>query len=358
MKLHICVCTYNRTDLLSRLIADVLNQSITPHTLIIVDGAPDTDKTRGMLVNKEFPSLCTVLYIPSNHGNLAYQRYLGWRASADADILLYLDDDLRIVQRDAIEKTILPLTWQNSNVVGVTARIIFGKTTPGAEESVIKDRDAAARRALPLLVKWFGAARSIRPGGLSAAGHRVPPIYNGKDYETIQWLRGGVMAFNRHSISQDHFSDNLFALTKIRCGLGEDTFLSHNVQKDGDLLMAFNAVFEHPNSDAPKSYPTRAFLFGHATSYSRRLLNDNYHGLARPQWKNRLDLVKSYLGTAAINWLQALLRPRGYRFAYSFGYTVGAIRGLLQKPTARNLTPKIEWWYDAEQALLKTEQIS
>jgi len=37
--------------------------------------------------------------------------------------------------------------------------------------------------------------------------------------------------------------------------------------------------------------------------------------------------------------------------SYIWGYTLGAARGLNQKPTAKNLTPHINWRRDAEAAL-------
>ena len=37
--------------------------------------------------------------------------------------------------------------------------------------------------------------------------------------------------------------------------------------------------------------------------------------------------------------------------SYTWGHSRGALRGLLQKPTARNLTPQINWRRDADAAL-------
>lgn len=159
------------------------------------------------------------------------------------------------------------------------------------------------------------------------------------------------MALRMDALTQDCFCTDLFALTHIGCGLGEDTILSRRLVCQGKLILAFNAHYLHPNDDTPKSYPIKPFRFGYATAYSRRLINDNYRGLAPSHLSDRIALVKSYLGTSLFNWSRAIIAPRLYRFAYAWGYTKGAFRGLVQKPTAKALTPHINWWKDADAAL-------
>jgi hypothetical protein len=158
------------------------------------------------------------------------------------------------------------------------------------------------------------------------------------------------MAYKLAALTEECFSADLFALDRIGV-LGEDTFLSRRVGTKGDLLLAFCAQFEHPDADLPQAYPTRALKFGYTSAYSRRLLNDNYRGFDPPRFSDRVALVKSYLGTTLLNWCRALASPKKHRFAFAWGYTLGAFRGLIQKPTAKNLAPQIDWWQDAEAAL-------
>jgi hypothetical protein len=306
-----------------------------------------------MLSKLDFPISRHVLYLPSNHANLSYQRYLGWRVAKTlpAPCFLYLDDDLRISQTDAIEKVIAPLTWEEDKIVGVTAPSQSGGFENIQEAEALIDRDHQSRGVTPLLVKIFGAARSIPPGGLSPSGHRRFPLNQGNNYSPVEWLQGRVMAYSMRALSEECFSVDLFALDHIRCGLGEDTFLSRKVGSKGQLLLAFCAQFEHPDDDLPKSYPYQAYKLGYASAYSRRLLNDHYRGFDPPLMSDRFALVKSFLGTACLNWWRAVTGPKRHRFAYAWGYSRGALRGLLQKPTARNLTPNIDWGRDAEAAL-------
>ena len=352
----ICICTYKRPHLLKLLLDDISNQSVQPDCVIIVDGYPKSGEVLQSLTERKFHSRWRVFYIPSNHGNLSYQRYLGWRTAKlyGSDILLYLDDDLRIFQTDAVEKTLAPIIVKTGDVCGVTGIIDFGDHAKFGKNEVLADRVQISKGKRLLLVRWLGASRRESPGGLSPSGHRLIPVDHGREYEFVEWLRGGVMAYKMNALTQGCFSEDLFALDHIRCGLGEDTFLSRRVGIKGALLMAFGAHFQHPHDDLPQAYPTQAFKFGHATAYSRRLLNDNYRGFDPPQFSDRLALVKSYLGTSCLNWWRALAAPKKHRFAYAWGYTLGAFRGLIQKPTASNLTPHISWWQDADEALRHT----
>lgn len=349
----LCICTYKRPQLLKKLLQDVVRQTQWPDAVIIVDGDPASQAVATLLATMDFPAAWRLLYLPSNYGNLSYQRYLGYKAAKNlqALALLYLDDDLRIFQTDAIEKVIAPLTWEADNIVGITAPSQTGgfEGIQGAE--ALLDQDHQSRAGTPFLVKMFGAARNIPPGGLSPSGHRRSPLSQGNNYSPVEWLQGRVMAYSMRALSEECFSEDLFALDHIRCGLGEDTFLSRKVGSKGQLLLAFCAQFEHPNADLPKSYPYQAYKLGYASAYSRRLLNDHYRGFDPPLLSDRFALVKSYLGTACLNWWRAVTGPKRHRFAYAWGYSRGALRGLLQKPTARNLTPHIDWWAEAEATL-------
>ena len=166
------------------------------------------------------------------------------------------------------------------------------------------------------------------------------------------------MAYRLSALQQDCFSADLFSLNHIRCGKGEDTFLSRRVMRNGKLAYVTNAIFEHPNSDLPKTYPISSMRFGYARAYSRRFLNDHYRMDGRPRFADRLALINSYLGNNLINISQALIHPQRYRFAYAWGYFCGSVRGLLQKPTARNLCPDIDWWKDAEEAVTQCVALS
>jgi hypothetical protein len=241
--------------------------------------------------------------------------------------------------------------------VGVTARIAFprrSKSVHAAKMEPFRDGLGAVPRALARL----GGGRNIRPGGLTPTGHRKLPQFTAQLYAPVDWLHGGVMAYRRDALTADCFSDDLFALAHLGCGLGEDTVLSRRAAGRGELLYACCARVVHPGRHLPRAYATGSFSLGYATAFSRRLINDNYRGLAPPRLGDRLALLRSYGGTAGVEWFRAVRSRRRDRFGYSLGYTLGAMRGLLRRPAARHITPNVDWWLDSEKAMVHVQHLS
>lgn len=348
--LCVCIPTYKRVALLQLLVQDLQQQTIKPDNLVVVDGDPQSGAVSELLRNLDYP--ISITYIPSNHGNLAYQRYLGWRAASGlgGDVLIYFDDDERLLQYDLINHLIQPL-GQN-NVVGVGCPIRIGEIVDGSDASKIR-----SMRRYHFLAKWFGHARITPDGGVTPVGHRKNPLEDQEQYVNIDWLRGGAMAYWMQAISPATFSDDLFALDHIRCGLGEDTFLSRRIGAKGKLLYTFRAVVDHPNADTPKSYPFEAYKYAYAATYSRRFQNDYYRVYDPPKLIDRWALLKSFVGNVMLAWGRAVAKPNKLNLSLARGTTLGAFHGLTRPPTAKYLTPEIDWWADAELALEKAETI-
>jgi glycosyltransferase involved in cell wall biosynthesis len=348
----VCIPTYRRPQLLARLVRDLVQQTVKPDVLIVVDGDPSSREVESLLEDSKCGLLWRTTYVPSNHANLAYQRYLGWLAAKreKVQVLLYLDDDLRIVQPDAVEKVLLPLV-RGEGVVGVTAQIEVGSPEGKLSHApILLDRERQAGRLLSVVVRRFGS--KVPPGELTPSGNRrLPEVPAGSAYAPVRWLRGGVMAFRMDALTEECFSPDLFALTHVGWGKGEDSLISRRVASKGRMLMACNATFLHLQEALPCAYPIEPFWLAHAIAYSRRLINDNYRYPGRPTVRDRLALVRTYLGNILICFGRALAKPARYRFAYAVGYLAGAARGLVSPPRAERLTPNIDWRKEAERAL-------
>jgi hypothetical protein len=159
------------------------------------------------------------------------------------------------------------------------------------------------------------------------------------------------MAYRMSAITPDCFSDALFALYERGWGRGEDVLLSRLVGSRGRLLTVLRPGMTHSGVGHPVAYRRAPFAQGHAIAYSRRLLNDHYRGFEPAQWRDRLALIRSYAGRALLSWLEAVCAPRFETIAFACGYSLGAARGLLRRPTAARLTPQIAWRAEAERAL-------
>jgi hypothetical protein len=90
LHLAVCIPTYRRPHLLRLLLGDLGLQTVSIDRLIVVDGDPSSAGVRTTI--ETLPGVAReLLYVPSNHANLPYQRYLGWRAAGGAGRLLYLE---------------------------------------------------------------------------------------------------------------------------------------------------------------------------------------------------------------------------------------------------------------------------
>jgi glycosyltransferase involved in cell wall biosynthesis len=331
-KLAIVIPTFRRVSTLRCLLSDLLHQTVMPDALVIVDGDPDSGEAIRMLMQYQFPFGLTVKYISSNHGNAPYQRYLGAEIARGHQWVIFFDDDIRMNDIDVIEKMIAPFTWKDRCVVGVSPCIEF------------PSREYVHR-------EYKG---SYPPGSITPVGDRVPIVDNEADYLSVATLRGGCMAYCLKDLLAVMFSEDAFAMSHIRCGLGvDDTFLSRQVSQFGELIYAACARVIHPDSDMPQAYPARGYKLAYARAFSRRFINDNYRIKQHPTLSDRLFLIKYLVGHIGLGFWCAFRTMDKSRFAYAWGYLIGAIRAFIQKPTAKNLTPYINWRIDAEQALVK-----
>lgn len=358
--LAVCIPTFRRPHLLRRLLEDLTRQTVAVDRLVVVDGDPSPGDV-WRTVRRVFDGLdalgtglhkrTEVRLVRSNHSNLPYQRFLGWRAARGARWLLYLDDDLRLSHSDCVERLVHPLRAVSGRVVGVTAE--FARSS----RSLTKADIGGAARKSSRVPRWRDWIHGLSPsprvaaGGLTPSGHRRPLADRGKPYEVVGCLRGGAMAFRMSAITADCFSDSLFALAERGWGFGEDSLLSRRIGSRGILLTAFHSGIIHPHGHPAVAYNSAAFWRGYATAYSRRLINDNYRGFERPRWSDRVALIRSYGGHAFAGWLRGVRSADPQAFAFALGYSLGAVRGVAAAPKSARLTPQVDWWADAESAL-------
>lgn len=353
----VVICTYKRPATLMKLIGDLLLQTAKPEKLIIVDGDPGSGEVKRHL--KElgvWPGL-NFFYIGSRYANLAYQRYLGWLAARRHKTrhLVYFDDDLRLLDADILETLVVKLA--RDGLAGLTAETLTGSPERFADYEILREQREGKMDFFSRFGMRFGSGGSLTPGSLSPSGTRIQLPEGQAAVDTV-WLYGRVMAYDLRYLTQECFSEDLFALTHVRCGLGEDTFLSHRVAAKGRLQLLRGLKILHPDDDLPNSYPIRSYSFGYASAYSRRLLNDDYRFPREPFWKDRAALLYAYLGNVLVALARFLFSPSLQRINFLRGYFMGALKGLFVKPTARNLSPGIAWFKDADSDLLAGESLN
>ena len=345
--LAVCVPTYRRPLLLRRLLDDLSRQTVLPEQLIVVDGDSDPTDVRGMLEDGAwaFPYVC---YVPSNHANLPFQRYVGRLAARGFEQLVYLDDDLCLPRRSVLAELLWPLDATGHGVTAVTGQVHF--TLKGGSESR-RATNVHGGKQVGWMARRFGASRRLAAGALSPVGCRKETRPEVGAYSFVEWLRGGVMAFSVDALTEDCFSADVFAAYERRLGRGEDTVLARRVGQSGRIVVAHGARVEHPEDDLPQAYPVRGFRSGHALAFSRRLINDNYRGLDPPTWADRFALGRHYLWMNLSNLVRVCGHPSRSSVSFGSGYAWGTLQGLFRGPRAERLAPGIDWRADARSCL-------
>lgn len=347
-KIAVCICTYKRPQLLRLLLEDIASQERRPSYVIVVDGDPGSGEVSKALRSLKMPGT-NLFYQPSNHANLAYQRYLGWKIaeSEAAGILVYFDDDLRLPGPHVLG-TLASTLEENPDIAGASAPSLTGSAEKFKGHALLQEQRKSGGSAG--WMRYLGGSGKLPSGGLTSYGQRKMPDGKGSGIENIEWLQGRVMVYSMKALRKDCFTEDLFAMTHIKCGLGEDTLLSRRVRPRGRLVWVRNAAVEHPDDDLPNSYPIRPYAFGFATAYSRRLLNDYFRGFEKPCFGDRLDLIKTYFGNLLVHWFKIFWPPQFQRVLFASGYTKGVFCGLFRPPRSQRLTPAIRWQMDAESA--------
>jgi len=353
--LAICIPTYRRARQLEKLIGDLALQTILPDTLVVVDGDPASGEVPHLLRSLKLFPHTNLIWAPSSHASLPYQRYLGWRLCALSRYLLYLDDDLRIPQRDFVDRITCPFGWDDICVAGVTCSIRFGDPNRLGSGSFQSAMIELTRRGPKRWHRLCNLGR-IAAGDVSPSGHRRMPVRSGAGYEPVEWLSGGVMAFRTSALSEGCFPESAFALFKARLGTGEDLVLARHVREKGALLFGYCAEVEHPYETPTNFGPQDFFRLGLTFAYGERYVNDHHRGSTGPSIADRMALARSLLGTLALNWFRFLRRPAlhhtaGRRLKYAWGFTVGTVRALTGLPSSAVLFPGVDWKRDAELAV-------
>lgn len=337
MKIDICICTYDRTELLRDLISDLLNQETQISQLIIVDGNPKNNTVLEMLHSLKYRNIGRIIYCPSNHPNIAYQRYLGWKLSKGCEYLIYFDDDLRIYNQLFISNILRPFTWTQEGVVCVTA----------VTKQDNKAKNNKKNRFLNICPRRFAP----KSGSISVLGDRVfPKEMSG--YQIVDWVQGRVMAYRQKYLSSDCFPEDIFTLFERRLGMGEDTIISRYVKSMGDFYCAFDVEVYHMGFENPKAYSTDPYNWGRTVAISRMAMIHHFRGHEGPKFLDYLILFKRFIAGFFLSWLRVVVsRFSVYEVLYAKGYTRGIRESLYYRQTINNLNKDINWQKDAEEAL-------
>ena len=257
-KFDVIIATYNRDESLAILIDDILECTLLPEKIIVVDSS----NTENVDIQKKD----RVVYIKSSHGNQPYQRYLGYSAS-ESEILVYFDDDMRVKDIECFHKIIAE--YNDQNVVGVQPNFssvhnFFDKQMPKS----ILTKQKPKKKSLKAILKWLTGYPLLPKGKFWLAG-----IKGGKpgNKEPLEWFYGPVFSARRSKL-YDNFNFSLFDMFEEKLGTGEDAILGFTLSNNGMNIYLTEELFHHQDQQ-DSTYSSDFYTYGKRVAYSRLYLS-------------------------------------------------------------------------------------
>lgn len=257
MNFTLIICTYNRRYAIENLMNSIVNQSLYPNQIIIVDGSLN-DETRFYFEQNKFNNLEYFLIDNSNRGLTKQRNYGISKVNSSSDIVCFLDDDT-VLEYNYFEEI---LNTYNSfpDALGVGGYII----NEGDWEFVGENYKPKCKEfyfdgwktndGIRLVVRKLLFLDSDMPPGYStnfSHGRSVgflPP--SGKTYP-VEQLMGGVSSFRKQVFGSIQFSTYFEGY-----GLYEDADFTIRLSKIGKLYLNTSAQLNHYHDDSgrPNKY--------------------------------------------------------------------------------------------------------
>lgn len=321
--IDIIIATYNRPTTISNLVSDILKRNITDlNKIIVIDSSDD--------INGDLIGLDNVIYQHSNHKNQPYQRYLGY-CLAEAEYLLYLDDDMQILDDSVFEK--IESIFSDKNIVGINLKFT------NKNEYINNVKRHSYKKVPSSLVNflhWATANPKLPDGKFWFCGCRGRRMDGGYS----EYFSGGAFCARKKDLYRD-FNYDILELFEERIGMGEDVILAYTLSRQGLIYNLPGSYFFH-NDTGNSTYTASNRDYNHRVAYSRMYLSLEFARLNRRSRVAAIALtVWHYIWRAAGLYLIAL-RNSGIGYDGFKGYLQGIIdsRHLVYRPSVN------EYWLD------------
>lgn len=288
-KSSIIIPTYNRFRELQDCIHSIINQTVKPYELIIVD---DGNLSEPPLEKECKAAGIRYIYHKKDTPGLTESRNAGIKL-ANGNIIFFLDDDV-VLFPDYIEEILKVYEADKTNTVGGVGGAIANCKPLNLGQRTKRMIDVL------FLLSGFREGKVLPSGYCTSFGTTNFPI---KKIQEVDFLSGGVMSYRMEIFQEFSFTD------KYRnYGYGEDKDFSFRVSKKYKLF--FNPKAKILHLESPKMRPDEVIA-------GRKLVIGRYLFFR--------DLVKK----SRVEWLL---------FYYAlFGYILGRIIILIFYPNKNNL---------------------
>lgn len=297
MNFSLIVCTYQRAEPLLKLLKSVVEQSLYPDDIIIVDGSLDT-KTQYAFKQNNFANLRYVKVHDDKRG-LTKQRNVGISMLKDStQIACFLDDD--IILKPNYFEVLLKTYEEHPQALGVGGYIVNDTRWTKVEADYVPTIDEfyydgykRSDGSRFVLRKRLGLDADRPPAHLPEFSHGrsvsfLPP--SGKTYAVEQFM-GGVSSFKAEVLKKYPFSEYFEGY-----GLYEDADYTLRLSSIGKLFVNTAAQCEHHHeaSGRPNQF-----------HYGKMVVKNGWY-VWRVRWPKPSFTAK--LKWHAIIWLLTLIR--------------------------------------------------
>ncbi|PKM92336.1 MAG: hypothetical protein CVU81_00995 [Euryarchaeota archaeon HGW-Euryarchaeota-1] len=225
LKISLIIPTRNRIDCTIKCVESVLNQTIIPDEIIIVD-ASDTEILNLEIKNHFNPIKTKIKYLHTKQG-LTFQRNIGIKNSS-GDIIFFFDDDV-ILENDFIKEILKIFENDPDKKIGG----VMGNIT-----NITRHKQSRIDSYLHniFFLSNYGGGK-FKPSGFATWVHGCDKIKN------TEFLSGCDMAFRRKVLNEFKFDENL----KNYCYM-EDVDFSYRVSRKYQNIYTPYAKVKHMSS--------------------------------------------------------------------------------------------------------------
>ncbi|MDO7172709.1 glycosyltransferase family 2 protein [Mariniflexile sp. AS56] len=240
------ICTYMRPKSLIKLLESVLNQSVYPNEILIIDGSTNNE-TNIILKENSFKNLKYFKVDDENRGLTKQRNYGVNLIQNETEIVCFLDDDT-VLETDYFEAVIAAFN-SNPDVVGVGGVAInenrwklMDKKVTYPKSKYYKFENYVIKESLRNIVRnYFNLQSYANPSVMPSFSHGRTYSYplTGKNHE-VDLLVGMSFSFKRIVFKNIKFSTYFEGY-----GLYEDADFSIRALKFGKNVIATNAKLFH-----------------------------------------------------------------------------------------------------------------
>lgn len=319
--IDVIIATYNRSDVVNALVDDIQAKQVPViNNIIVVDSS---DQKNSILKNKQ-----KVKYIQSNHKNQPYQRYIGY-CVAESDILLFLDDDMEILDTKVFDQ--IESVFSDSNVSGINIAFKNHNLFLLKQQKHSCNKSNRFQNYIKTLQTLSGRPE-IDDGKMWYCGLRGRRI----DDQYSEFCSGGAFAARR-KLLYENFNFNIFSLYEERLGKGEDAMLSYALSKLGKIYNLPGEYFYH-NDTGDSVYSASGKAYYRRVAYSRQFLSNEY---------SRLNDKPYFIGYFITLWYN-IWRSLGLLYIcfkkISFAPYIGYVSGMFGSILLCLKKDKTEYW--------------